>query len=143
MANKRIYPPCPHCGAQRDSAGQPTAYPQMTAWANDGEIPLYYLKCLHCEEHFIAFIGVLPAHASLSALDEALRKRIREKKRKKYGYDEDTPFVTRGAKRYDSDRIEATIRIKPGRITAGLAKKLHTSGPTRAKQYRELTEEIA
>ncbi len=143
MANKRVYPPCPHCGSQRDSQNMPTAVPQMNAWANDGEIPLDYLKCLHCGEHFIAFIGVLPAHASLSALDEVLRKRLRERKRKKYGYDPETPFVTRGAKRHESDRIEATVRIKPGRISPGLAKKLHTSGQARAALYRNNTEEIA
>lgn len=142
MANKRVYPPCPHCGAQRDSHGEPTAKPQMTAWANDGEIPLYYLKCLHCEGHFIGFIGVLPVHASLSALDEALRKRLRERKRKKYGYDDASPFVSRGAKRFESDRINAVIRIIPGRITAGLQKKLGTN-PRARHLSQQITEEIA
>lgn len=143
MASMRIYPPCPHCGAQRDSAGLSTAKKEMNGWANDGEIPVYYLKCLHCGEHFLTFMSTLPAHASLSALDEGLRKQRREQKRKKYGYDPDSPFITRGAKRLDSDRIEATIRIRPGAITKGLAKKLHTSSQHRYAQYRNLTEEIA
>lgn len=141
--NNRVFPPCIHCGAQRDSNGKATAKPEMTAWANDGEIPLYYCKCLHCGEHFIAFIGALPAHASLSALDEQLRKRLRESKRRKNGYLPDSPYPTRGAKRVDSDRIEAVIRIKPGKITPGLAKKLHTNGAARAALYRNNTEEIA
>lgn len=141
--NNRVFPPCPHCGAQRDRTGKATAKPEMTAWANDSEIPLYYCKCKHCDEHFIAFIGVLPTHASLSALDEQLRKRLRETKRKKNGYLPNTPYPSRGAKRIESDRIEAVIRIKPGKITAGLAKKLHTSGAARAAQYRNNTEEIA
>lgn len=96
----------------------------MNGWANDGEIPVYYIKCLHCGKHFLAFVAALPTHASLSALDEKLRKRLREKKRKDFGYDDNTPFVSRGAKRHDSDRIRATVQIIPGSISKGLHKKL-------------------
>lgn len=146
MANKRIYPPCIHCGAQRDSDGQPTAKAEMTAWANDGEIPLYYLKCLHCEKHWIAFIGSLPAHASLSALDETLRIRLRDRKRAKFGYLVPPTGSTRGGKRYDSDRIIATIRIAPGRISKGLAKKLNRNTHITGRLWRnnpDFAEEIA
>lgn len=142
MAHLRIYPPCIHCGAQRDSAGRPTAKKEMNGWANDGEIPVYYLKCLNCGEHWLAFVGSLPAHASLSALDEMLRKRLRESKRKKYGYaSTGSEHRTRRDKRFESDRIEAVIRILPGRIGAALGKKLGRTKTT--APWRETTEEIA
>lgn len=108
----------------KNSTGAPTTVRQMIGYANDGEIPLYYLKCTICEKHYMAALVPLPTHASLSALDEELRKRLREKKRKKFGYDGQTKFVTRGAKRHESDRLLIDVKIIPGKISTGLSKKL-------------------
>lgn len=124
MANTRTFPPCIHCGAMKTSDGTPTSVRQMIGYANDGEIPLYYLKCTVCEKHYMAALIPLPAHASLSALDEELRKHLREKKRKKFGYDGQTKFVTRGAKRHESDRLLIDVKVIPGRISSGLTRKL-------------------
>lgn len=141
MAGHRVYPPCVHCGSQRDATGKPTSKAEMTGWANDGEIPLYYLKCLHCGEHWIAFLGALPPHASLSALDEGLRLRRRNEQRRRHGYATGTHLSTRGAKRIDSDRILATIRIQPGRVVTALARRLGRS--QRNAPWADTAEELA
>lgn len=125
MALLRVYPPCPHCGAQRAADGQPLAKKEMNGWANDGEVPIYYLKCLHCEEHFMVGMFALPIHASMSALDENLRKRLRDTKRTKYGYDVATKKKTRRQQRLSSDRIHAIITITKGSMNRALAKRLN------------------
>ena len=123
MAHPRRFPACVHC-----EAIHPATAPTMTGYANDGELPVYDLKCGHCGEHYLAALLPLPKGTSMSALDEILRLRRRNAKRRRFGYvpggEKDN---NRGPKRIESDRILATISIRPGRVVSALRKRI---GPT-------------
>lgn len=116
---KRRLPPCTHCGAQHDDTK-----PTLTWLANDGEIPGWDLRCGWCKKTFRAAMLPLPPETSPSALDESLRVRRRNEKRSRFGWQPGDPYTSRGAKRLDSDRILATIKIQNGRVVAGLRKRL-------------------
>lgn len=119
MANYKRFPPCIHCGAQMAKA-------TLSFAANDGEIPAWDLRCEWCGKHYMAAMFPLPANASASALDESLRARRRNDKRRKFGYVPD-PYKhpTRGAKRISSDRIIAEIRIHPGHVMPTLRARIN------------------
>lgn len=123
MAHRKRFPPCTHCGATSDKTRSTTTFA-----ANDGELPGWDLKCGWCGEHYLAVMIPLPAYASMSALDDGLRERRRNDKRRKYGYELPPAMSSRGAKRIESATIQAVVRILPGRVVAGLRKRL---GPAR------------
>jgi hypothetical protein len=140
MAHNRTFPPCPSCGAQRTANNRGVAKPLMTFWANDGEIPCYYLKCGHCGHIWMAGIFPLPPAAGPSQLDEMLRMGLRNRARAKFGYvptGENT--TSRGPKRISSDRLLFTISVFQGVISDALRKRLavKASGITNSpKAYR-------
>ncbi len=97
----------------------------MTFYANDGEIPCYYLKCEHCGHLWMAGIFPLPPAAGPSSLDEQLRKAIRDRKRRQFGYvPGGVNDTNRGPKRITSDRLIFTINVRRGRISDALRKRL-------------------
>ncbi len=118
----RVFPPCPECGAQRRADGTPLARAMTTYYANDGEVPCYYVKCLYCGHNFDVGMFALPPAASQSALDEIVRIKRRDQNRKRFGYvpNGETDTSTRGGKRFSSDRIRATISILPGKVAKSL-----------------------
>ena len=120
MAHKKRFPTCTHCGAQNENTKAATTFT-----ANDGELPGWDLKCGWCDKHFLVVMVPLPAHASMSGLDDGLRLRRRNDARRRYGYEHPAWWMSsRGAKRLESDRVEATISIRPGHVVAGLRKRI-------------------
>lgn len=118
MAHRKGFPPCVYCGAQD---GKQT----MTWAANDGEIPCWDVKCGWCGKTYRVGMFPLPEHASSSGLDESIRMQRRDQKRRRFGYVHPPEWMSsRGAKRIESDRLEATIRIQAGRVVPALRKRL-------------------
>lgn len=127
MAARRL-PACPHCGAYNEGKDRTLSY-----WANDGTIPCLDIKCSECGQHYQVGMFPLPIGASPSALDEDLRERRRNDKRRKFGY------IAHGTQprpqRLESDRLQAVITIKQGHVRKALRTKLRTLYP-RSKEDR-------
>lgn len=138
MAARR-FPSCTHCGAHNEG---PDA--SMTYYANGGEVPCYDIKCSGCGRHYQVGLFPLPPLASPSALDEDLRERRRNDKRRKFGY------TTHGTKprpqRLESDRLIATITIQHGHVKLPLHNKLVRNGQRfngRPRTHSDRTIEVA
>lgn len=103
-------------------------------------MPCWDIKCSGCGKHYQIGMVPLPLTASPSALDEDLRERRRNDKRRRFGYTE------HGTKprpqRITSDTVKFTITIKPGRVTQALHHKImrHTD---RRKRNSPNTLEVA
>lgn len=132
MANRR-FPSCTHCGGHNEGSDR-----SLTYYANDGEIPCYDIKCSACGKHYQVGMFPLPIQASPSALDEDLRERRRNDKRRRFGY---TQHGTRPRpQRITSDRLVATIRITRGRVRLPLHLKLLRTGKRTAPGRGKTTE---
>lgn len=119
MSHRKRFPPCPHCEYQGGDTRQTTVFS-----ANDGEVPGWDVKCGWCGKHYLVAMFALPVGASMSALDEDLRERRRNDARRRFGYQVGEMWSSRGAKRFDSDRLSVKIRILPGPVAEGLAKRI-------------------
>lgn len=123
MAHRKRFPACTHCGGQSEDSRASTTFS-----ANDGELPGWDIKCGWCGKHFLAVMIPLPAHASMSALDDGLRERRRNDARRRRGYHATSG---RGAPRYESDTIMARVRILPGRVSSILLSRLGPADQSR------------
>ena len=92
-------------------------------WANDGTVPVSYYRCNDCGLTGLTGEFWLPPEAAMTSLDHDRRMRNRIAKRKTRNI---TWRVkdTRHGMRMTDDTIEANIRIVPGKVQSGLAKRL-------------------
>lgn len=116
MALRKRRPACQNCEGQnlRRLSG---------CWANEGTVPVAYYKCRDCGLTGMTGEFWLPYEASLTSLDIDRRLTNRVLKRKRRGILQ-TTRVNRHNRRITSDTLEADIRIIPGKVERGLAKRL-------------------
>ena len=92
-------------------------------WANGGSVPVSYYRCNDCGLTGLTGEFWLPSNTSMTSLDSDRRLTNRMAKRRSRGIlwrVEDT----RKGRRMTDDRIEAIIRIIPGKVQRGLAKRI-------------------
>lgn len=92
-------------------------------WANDGEVPVNYYRCTDCGATGLTGEFWLPPEASLTSLDWDRRFKNRLAKRRERGVTHRTTDFRHGRRKTD-DRIAIKIRIVPGQVERGLAKRL-------------------
>lgn len=80
--------------------------------ANDGSIPIRQYRCFDCGAWNLTAELVIPAATSLGALDEQVRRRQRDYKRRINDYKGGAP---RGGVRLSSDRLAFSVRVLRGK----------------------------
>jgi hypothetical protein len=102
----RIGTECPECGSPRQRRRE------NPGRANNGSIPVHGHTCIDCKTRYITAMVTIPQGTSISALDEGYRSRHRIYSRGRQGYWGTKP---RGGVRLESDRLEITVKLIPGR----------------------------
>ena len=135
MSFPKRRPPCPSCEGVNQST-------HSGGWCNDGTLPYTYVVCNDCNYHGMQITVWLPPEASTTGLDGERRAQMRQYARRRRGrLPQVRKLQNHRGRRLTDDRVEVHVRIIPGKVQRGLAKRL--PGLKRKKAPLRVAEDAA